>query len=199
MFDQIEFGREFFEQLAVADAQIAAAVAAGGCEACGGRLHRGDYERKPRGALLAAAGEAFVVRFSLCCDREGCRQRATPPSLRFLGRRVYLGAAVIAGSVVALALRRASAARVATGVPGRTLCRWLSWWQGPFTLTGVFVAMAARLVPAVDVGDLPRAILERIEGDRLARVRRLLEQLAPLTTASVSDGSRFVRAAVSPS
>src|SRR5262245_34120147 len=100
MFDEIEFGREFFERLQAADAQIAANVAGAGCEACGGRLHRGDYRRKPRGAVLAAAGEEFVVRFSFCCARDGCRQRATPPSLRFLGRRVYLGAAVVGASIV---------------------------------------------------------------------------------------------------
>ena len=70
-------------------------VAAGRCLVCGGPLHRSDYARKPRGALMAAAGEEFVTRFSLCCGRDGCRKRATPPSLRFLGRRAYLGAVVI--------------------------------------------------------------------------------------------------------
>jgi hypothetical protein len=34
-------------------------------------------------------------RFSFCCDRDGCRNRATPPSVRFLGRKVYLGAVVM--------------------------------------------------------------------------------------------------------
>ena len=198
MFHELRLGREFFEQLVFVDAQIAAAVAAGGCQACGGPLHRGDYNRKPRGALFAAAGEAFVVRFSLCCGRDGCRQRATPPSVRFLGRRVYMGATMIAASVVALALRRARAARAATGVPARTLGRWLAWWRGPFTSTAVFVAIAARLV-AVDTGDLPRSILTRMSGHDVARVRCLLEHLAPLTTSSVSDGSRFLRALISTS
>src|SRR5271157_4368665 len=69
-----------------------------------GPLHRSDYDRKPRGALIAPAGEAFVRRFSLCCGREGCRKRATPPSLRFLGRRVYLGAVVLVASMLAQAL-----------------------------------------------------------------------------------------------
>jgi hypothetical protein len=200
MFGEIEFGREFFELLQAVDAKIAAAVAASGCDACGGPLHRGDYLRKPRGALLAASGEEFVVRFSLCCGRDGCRQRATPPSLRFLGRRVYVGAVVVAASVVALALRGATAAaRARTGVPARTLGRWLAWWRGPFTATAVFVAIASRLVPAVARAEIPASILDRLHGDAFARVHRLLEQLAPLTTASVPDGSRFVRAAISSS
>ncbi|HEY4238044.1 MAG TPA: hypothetical protein VGM45_12015 [Gaiellaceae bacterium] len=199
MYDEVRFGREFFDMLVAVDARIAGEVAASGCCACGGRLHRGDYVRKPRGALLAAAGEEFVVRFSLCCEREGCRRRATPPSLRFLGRRVYVGAAVVVASVVALALRRLSAARRQTGVPARTLGRWLGWWRGSFTATAAFVAIASRLVPAIDQSTIPASILERLDGDALARVRRLLEQIAPLTTASVPDGSRFVREAISPS
>jgi len=198
MYDEIRFGREFFEMLVAVDAKIAGAVAASGCGACGGPLHRGDYLRKPRGALLAAAGEAFVVRFSLCCGRDGCRQRATPPSLRFLGRRVYVGTAVVVASIVALALRGVAAARARTGVPARTLGRWLGWWRGSFTATAVFVALASRLVPAIDRATIPASILERLDGDALARVHRLLEQLAPLTTASVLDGSRFVREAISP-
>jgi hypothetical protein len=32
---------------------------------------------------------------SLCCSRDGCRRRMTPPSVRFLGRRVYLGAVLV--------------------------------------------------------------------------------------------------------
>jgi len=31
-------------------------------------------------------------RFSFCCARDGCRTRKTPPSFRFLGRKVYLAA-----------------------------------------------------------------------------------------------------------
>jgi hypothetical protein len=198
MYDEIRFGREFFEMLVAVDAKIADAVAASGCGACGGPLHRGDYLRKPRGALLAAAGEEFVVRFSLCCGRDGCRQRATPPSLRFRGRRVYVGAAVVAASVVAIALRGVAAARARTGVPARTLGRWQVWWRGSFTATAVFVALASRLVPAIERAAIPASILERLDGDAVGRVRGLLEQLAPLTTASVSDGSRFVREAISP-
>ena len=130
MFDQVVLGREFFELLEQHDAAITGRVAAGGCLVCGGPLHRGDFDRKPRGGLVARAGEEFVRRFSLCCGREGCRKRATPPSLRFLGRRVYLGAVVILASIVAQALGSAGGVRAATGVPARTTDRWLAWWRG---------------------------------------------------------------------
>ena len=196
MFDEVELGSEFFEGLTAIDAAITARVARAGCGFCGGPLHRGDYPRKPRGGRIAGAVDDFDRRYSLCCGREGCRRRSTPPSVRFLGRRVYVGAVVIIASVVALAAATASAARRATGIASRTLRRWLRWWRGPFVATPVFVAIAARLVPAVDRLRLPASILERLLGDEGVRVHGMLGWLAPLTTASVDDGARFVRGLV---
>ena len=192
MVDEIDFGREFFTVLEELDAEMARRAAAVGCPRCEGPLHRGNYTRKPRGALIAPAGEAFVVRFSLCCGREGCRKRATPPSVRFLGRRVYLGAVVIVASIVALALRSAGEIRRQTGVPARTVQRWLGWWQGPFLDTEVFITLCARLI-GVDVGRVPASIVGRLAGTPTERVQRMLAWLAPLTTGSVPDGARFLR------
>src|SRR5262249_57228288 len=118
---------------------------------------RRDYDRKRCGGLMARGAEASVRRFSLCCGREGCRHRATPPSLRFLGRRVYVGAVVVAASIAGLVLQTASAIRKATGVPARTVRRWRSWWQGPFLTTFVFLAVRARLL-GVEVEALPTSI-----------------------------------------
>jgi len=195
MFEEIELGSEFFERLTTIDAAMTARVAAEGCRFCGGPLHRGDYTRKPRGGLVAIAAEAFRRRFSLCCGRDGCRRRATPPSVRFLGRRVYVGAVVILASVVALALAAASAASRATGVPARTARRWLRWWRGPFIETPVFVDIAARM-GMLDRLRLPTSIVEAMTPSPLQRMRKLLGLISPLTTASLPDGSRFVRGLV---
>ena len=195
MFDEIELGREFFERLTAIDEAILARAGSEACRFCGGPLHRGDYMRKPRGGLLAAAAEEFARRFSLCCGREGCRRRATPPSVRFLGRRIYVGAIVIIASVVALAQATTIAKRT-TGVPTRTTRRWQRWWRGPFVATPVFVEMTGRLVPAVERRTLPSSVLERLGGSTSARVRRLLGWLAPLTTATTLDGSRLLRGLV---
>ena len=197
MFDEIELGREFFEGLTAIDAAIVARAGCEACRFCGGPLYRGDYARKPRGGLVVAvAAEAFTRRFSLCCGREGCRRRATPPSVRFLGRRVYVGAIVIVASVVALAQKSASAMTRSTGVPARTTRRWLRWWRGPFVATPVFVELAGRLVPAVDRRYLPTSILDRLSADASARVQRMLGWLAPITTTSTVDGSRLLRGLV---
>jgi hypothetical protein len=120
MVAEVDLGREFFTLLEQHDEREVQRVAAEGCPRCDGPLHRGDYDRKPRRALIAPAGAAFVVRFSLCCGREGCRKRAMPPSRRFLGRRVYLGAVVIVASVVARALGVSAESGRVTGVPVRT-------------------------------------------------------------------------------
>lgn len=195
MVDQFAVGCEFFAQLQIEDERSARRVAAARCQICGGPLHRSDYDRKPRGALIAAAGEAFARRFSLCCGREGCRRRSLPPSLRFLGRRVYLGAVVIVASVVAQSLMMASAVVRASGVPARTTRRWLRWWRGPFTTTEVFVVISARLI-AVAIAELPASIVDRLGVTWNERVRAMLDLLGPITGKSVPDGSGISRATV---
>jgi hypothetical protein len=194
MFDEIELGREFFAALLRIDEGILRQVAACCCPACGGPLHRGDYARKPRGALIAPAGETSVIRFSLCCGREGCRKRATPPSLRFLGRRVYLGAVVLVASLFARVVASAAELRRVTGVPTRTTRRWLGWWCGPFVSTSVFIAVCAQLI-GVAARELPASIVLRLAGSPTEQVRAMLALLAPLTTGSVRDGARFLRVA----
>jgi hypothetical protein len=193
MIDAFELGIEFFEGLTTIDAAIVARAAQEPCGDCGGPLYRGDYPRKPRGGLLAIAAEAFGRRFSLCCGRDGCRHRATPPSVRFLGRRVYVGGIVVLASAVALAAATVSAAVRATGVPARTTRRWRHWWRGPFTTSGPFVDLSARLVPAPARQRLPVSILERLAGEGPAPIAKLLAWLAPLTTTSCPDASRLVR------
>jgi hypothetical protein len=196
MIDAIEFGREFFEGLMAVDRAIVARAAEEPCRDCGGPLYRGDYPRKPRGGLLAAGTAGWERRFSLCCGRDGCRHRATPPSVRFLGRRVYIGAVVILASAVALAMISAAAVVRATGVPALTTRRWLRWWRGPFVASAPFVDLSARLVPAPDRRAFPASLLERLGSDLAPGVAKLLAWLAPLTTASSPDGSRWLRAAM---
>jgi len=196
MFDAFELRGEFFEGLVAIDEAIVARAAEEPCRDCGGPLHRGDYPRKPRGGHLAAAAESFDRRFSLCCGREGCRHRATPPSVRFLGRRVYIGAVVILASAIALTAMTASAIVRATGVPARTTRRWSRWWQGPFTTTSPFVDLSARLVPAPERRRLPVSLLHRLAVDPSVAITKLLAWLAPITTTSSRDGSRWLRAAM---
>jgi hypothetical protein len=196
MFDRIELGIEFFEGLVAIDEAIVDRAAREPCRECGGPLHRGDHPRKPRGGLVAIAGEAFSRRFNLCCGRDGCRLRAMPPSVRFLGRRVYLGAVVIVAAAVALVAATAAAGTRSTGVPALTTRRWLRWWRGSFTASAPFLELSARLVPAPERQRIPLSLLERLADKHPAAVAKLLAWLAPITTTSCPDGSRFLRDAM---
>ncbi len=194
---------EWFAKLSDFDRQIAEAVAAAGCRHCGGRLHQGNYKRKPRGGNIAEAGEAFRLRHSLCCGREGCRRRALPPSLRFLSRRVYLETVVLLASALAQAVETLRLASDVTGVPARTLRRWHSWWTGTYPCSTLWTELRARFVPPPPAeSGLPRSLLERAQAtlDAGAAVSNVLllaaRWLSPVTTQSVPDGSRFVFAAL---
>src|ERR1700733_11642042 len=81
----------FHQLLLACDADLAEAARAERCTLCGGMLHSACYPRKPRGRPCRL-GPEHDRRFSFCCAVDGCRSRATPPSLRFLGRKVYLAA-----------------------------------------------------------------------------------------------------------
>lgn len=211
MLHALRLAGEIFARLEKVDEAIAAAVAAGRCRHCEGPLHRGNYQRKPRGALMAVAGEAFTLRHSLCCGRRGCRRRALPPSLRFLGRRVYLEAVVLVAAMVAQAISLTARTAVAmTGVPLRTLRRWGEWWRGSFPKTRLWAELRARFIPPPPNEDgLPRSLVARLAADGGAArgatdttvsAEALLlaaRHLAPATTASVAEGSRFVTAALS--
>ena len=189
-------GDKIFRWLVAIDEDTCRRVAAAGCQHCSGPLHRSDYGRKPRGGLLAAGGEAFTRRLSLCCGWQGCRRRATPPSVRFLGRRVYVGAAVILASMAAQALATPREVKRATGIPARTVNRWRAWWQGGFVHSRLFAAERGRFLPPLSIAELPGSLVERFAfaaRDAGTALVRTLVFLSPLTTLSVVDGSRFVR------
>lgn len=196
---------DFFALLTDLDRQLAQAVASAGCPRCGGRLHQGNYERKPRGGGFAVAAESFRVRFSLCCGREGCRRRTLPPSLRFLGRRVYVEAVVLLATATAQVVGFGKAARARTGVPCRTLKRWGTWWREEFPATRSWQHLQAIVAPPPpDEEQLPLSWLERLdtelgrgpldEAPTTASVCLIAARLlAPLTTRSLGDVSPFVR------
>lgn len=200
---------EFFARLEKLDEKIAATVAEERCRHCAGPLHQSNYQRKPRGGLIASAGETFTRRHSLCCGRRGCRKRALPPSLRFLGRRVYLEVVVVLASVMAQIVATAGEAVAASGVPLRTLRRWGWWWREVFPRLPTWAELRARFVPPPpDEARLPRSLVARLggDGDRpdeggegFADAESLLlsaRYLAAATSDSVVDGSRFVTAAL---
>ena len=175
-----------FHQLLLAfDADLADAARAERCAPCGGTLHSACYPRKPRGRPCRL-GPEHDRRFSFCCAVDGCRSRATPPSLRFLGRKVYLAAIVV---LVAIMRHGVTASRMerlseAVGVDRRTVERWRRWWREGFTATRFWKVARAMFMPPIDGERLPASLLERFTGDDADRLIALLRFIGPVTGGS---------------
>lgn len=178
----------FFELLLCIDQELFAEAAERPCPHCGGALHRSSYQRKPRGAVDGLP-EEFWCRFSLCCSTDGCRRRLTPLSVRYLGRRVYVAAAVV---LVAAAHQGAAGSRIARlsqllGPSRRTIGRWLSWWCTRFAQSRLFRSLRGLLPSVCDSAQLPTALLDALLPQARTPGRateRLLQLLLPLTSAT---------------
>jgi hypothetical protein len=173
------------------DRDLAAKARAAGCS-CGGSLHSADYARKPRGIPAGVVGQDFKRRLSLCCARDGCRRRTTPASVRFLGRRVYLGAVVVLATAMTggITAKRAEKLHELVGVSLRTLRRWRAWWRVAFAESSFWKAARGRFSPPVETRALPASLLERFSGsDERDRLIRMLVFLGPLTTTSAPAGA----------
>ena len=173
----------FWSFLFTVDQDLAATKRNQGCS-CGGRLHCANYPRKPRGGCEKLP-ESYGYRLSFCCEREGCRKRKTPPSVRFLGRKVYLGAVVV---LVAAMRQGPSPRRVREltelfGADMRTIARWRKFWCEHFPQTAFWKVARCRFVPMLATADLPRALLEAFihSKDSHQDWGRLLRFLSPIT------------------
>ncbi len=182
MYQAVLADAKFHEQLLAFDRDLAASARAARCWLCDGALHSASYDRKPRGGPAGLAPE-YAERFSFCCAVDGCRKRTTPPSLRFLGRRVYLATVVTLISALMLGTTPSRLARlsVVPGLDRRTLARWRAWWRSTFTDSPFAPVAMAALVPPVDIAGLPVALLDRFAGDLQQRLLSLLRFLGPLT------------------
>jgi hypothetical protein len=200
MWHDFELSDEFFSLLLEIDRRIAEEVRAGGC-GCGGRLHRADYPRKPRGIALGIE-RAYGRRFSFCCDQDGCRERYTPMSVRFLGRRVYVAAVVVLACVRAQLLpmaetseperQRPATKTAAPLAPRRAVMRWHKWWQTGFVVSTLYAANRGRVVPPVCTEQLPFSLLSRFSGTAGDKLKSTLKYLSPLSTSRYRSGLLMV-------
>ena len=88
-------------------------------------------------AALPSSFPSHSLRLSFCCDRDGCRKRVTPPSVRFLGPKVYLGVIVILISAMRQGPtpRRVRELSTRFGADRRTIARWQVFWREHFPQT----------------------------------------------------------------
>ena len=167
------------------DAEIAEKVRRAGCLAClVGKLHSAKYKRKPRsGATICLK----VRRHSFCCDQDGCRKRHTPPSVRFLGRRVYWGVVVVLISAAhhGITPERMRVLREALGIDRRTLERWRAWWLETFVQSSFWKVARARFMPLACEKTLPLSLGRAFALASPGQLIALLKFLSPITTDSI--------------
>jgi hypothetical protein len=174
---------QFTDLLCHFDRDLAHHCRAQGCPDCGERLHLARYPRKPRGLAPLTHLEGWCLRWSYCCAQ--CRARTTPPSLCFLGQRVYVGAVVALTACMqqGLSVQRVAALNLVLEVPRRTLKRWRLWWQEVFVHSAFWRLACARLMPPVAEQQLPLSLLERFAGTELGeQLAHLLNFISPLST-----------------
>jgi hypothetical protein len=185
MYHELLSDASFWSFLFTLDEDLAATAKAKRCPRCGGPLHHADYPRKPRGAGNLPL--EYRWRLSFCCAQDGCRKRVTPPSVRFLGRKVYLGAVVILVSAMRQgpSPRRVRELTKLLGASRETIYRWREFWNEHFPKTTFWKLARARLVPVFEITEFPRSLLEafvRSEDDRDGW-SKLLDFLAPISIA----------------
>ena len=150
------------------------------CGRCGDTLHCDNYPRKPRGGP-----SHWNERYSFTCARN--RHRVTPPSVRFLGRKVYVTTVIVLVSAMHHGLNPGSARILcqSLGVDRRTLEHWRQWWLEAFIESSFWKAARARFMPPVCEKTLPQSLCEAFEIDRRDRFLELLKFLSPITTTSI--------------
>jgi hypothetical protein len=107
----------------------------------------------------------------------------TVPTLRFLGRKIYVGLIVVlASSCEGRITAWFSRISNQTGISLRTLWRWRRFWTEAFPLSAFWREASGRLMPPPEASLLPRSLLNAFSGnsDRMA----LLRFLMPITTGS---------------
>lgn len=183
MYQSLLHDEEFFEFLLRLDEDLAREARDAGCS-CGGVLHSARYPRKPRGGP-ESLGREHERRASFCCSEDGCRRRCTPPSLRFLGRKVFFSVVVLLLPILREGPTPERLRRLEQHfkVSRRTLYRWRQWWREVVPRSRWWQGERGRWATPVDPERLPASLLavfSAIEGlaDRVVAVLKRLAWLA---------------------
>lgn len=128
------------------------------CPRCGAKLHCDNYPRKPRGGP-----QQWDKRLSFTCAKE--RHRVTPPSVRFLGRKVYVAVVVVLVSAMlhGLSARRVEVLRQRLGIDRRTLEHWRAWWQQSFAQGAFWKAARGQFASPPSEQRLPLSLCEAFD------------------------------------
>jgi hypothetical protein len=172
-----------YEILEQVDKDLASKAKIERCRYCGAVLHRGDYTRKPRG------GPSWDKRYSFCCSRDGCRKRKTPPSVRFLGRKVFVGFVVVLVSAMMHGpnpqrLKRLQQELV---IDRRTVKDWRQWWTEIFVQGPFWKAARGRFAYRLAEVRMPLSLVKAFDARQTDGLVNLMKFLSPITTDSCAE------------
>lgn len=172
------------------DRQLAAELRAKDCRRCGSKLDVGHFRRKPRGCPRSL-GPEWDKRLSFSCRR--CRKRATPESVRYLGRRVYVATVVVLASAMmnGPTAFRLSKLQAEIRCTRETLARWRRWWTEDFAESRFFKAKKALFARSISTETLPVGLLDSFRGSPRVKLIRMLKWLSPISTVSLGDCAVF--------
>jgi hypothetical protein len=181
MYQALLTSTTFFYELFKHDEKIAAQVQQNGCQ-CGGVLHVANYPRVAKG-MPELIGSNYRLRLSFCCNQQGCRKRVTPPTLRFLGRKVYISIIIILTFMLPAktTTQRIDQLQACIGliVSDETTRRWQQWW---FCLPDNLLWKKQGLGSTIDRKNLPDSLLTCFAGKISDQLFSTLKFLSPLTT-----------------
>lgn len=174
-----------FRILRSIDEEVAVRLRAGRCPRpdCGGPLHWGRFDRKPRGERVELPAE-YYRRQGLCCG--WCRKRVLPPSCLFLGRRVYWGAVVILVTAAVQGLEKRSASELCRhfGASRRTVRRWVRYFASEFAPSVQWQNLRGRVAAVVRDDDLPRSLLQWFASTGISALETVVRCLCFLADAA---------------
>ena len=166
MLPELSQNAKLYSLLLLIERDLVAQTIQAGCPHCGGPLHHSDYIRKPRGGPDDLP-EELMVRNSLCCGREGCRKRTLPPSVLFMGRRVYWANVIL----VVVTLRQdkpqeysKAALMDKFGMCRKTINKWIEWFRDIFPHTGQWQRIRGLVSVSVSDDELPSSLMHYFHG-----------------------------------
>ena len=148
---------------------------------CFGNLNQSNFPRKPRGVPEDTAPD-YHIRFSLCCSTDGCRKRFTPPSMRFLSRKVYSSVVII---LIFLLKPETDESRIeeintllGTTLSVETFRRWRHFWIKDLPQTHTWKRLS---LSYMHVQNLPVSLLTLFEQTGEQALIMGLKLILPLT------------------
>lgn len=160
MLSEVLKNKSFFHHLYTIDKEIAEHCRKMPCPYCNGPLYFANYLRKLRGARDGLPEEYFT-RFSLCCGREGCRHRVTPPSCRFMDRKVYWHGVIL---IIVSTWQQNKASSIfklskLSDVTRNTIKRWILFYQDIFPSSRQWLRVRGLIPAFIKNNELPSSLI----------------------------------------